>query len=205
MRRLFIILALLASVGCQSTPAPSATSTPVAKDSPSGESTPDSQAVVDEDTVRLRKTTIKTRRGQKWEMEAEEVDWMDDRSQAKAKVVTWWLIDENDKKWVKVDSPRADVDMDAEVVTFIGQTTATRIGFDETLHVQRLVYKGKERKFYGSGGVTWHRETVDLAAQTLTATAELDRVQLKGKVKGKTTGGFKGFEEPRKADSTGEN
>lgn len=201
MPRILTILLLLSLAGCQSQPAPSVTATPGGTATP-GEATPSPKGG---DTVRLRKTTIKTRKGQKWEMEAEEVDWMDDRSSAKAKVVTWWLIDEQDKKWVKVESPRADIDMDAEVVTFIGQTVATRLDYDETLQVQHLVYKGKERKFYGSGGVTWHRETIDLVADTLTATSELDKVQLKGNVKGKMTGGFKGFDQPRKAESSGEN
>lgn len=146
-----------------------------------------------EDTVRLDRTTIKFRQGQKWELKADNVDWFDDRSKAKAKTVTWWLLDEADKKWVRVDAPAADVQMDDEVITFIGETVATRLGFPETLKVQHLVYKGKDKKFYGSGGVEWVRANVVLTGETLTATAELDKVQLKGKVRGKSEGGLKGF------------
>lgn len=150
--------------------------------------------------MRLKKTTIKTRQGQKWELEADEVDWTDSNSLAKARVVNWWLIDKNEKRWVKVVSPQANIDMDREIVTFTGETVATRIGFPESLKVQKLVYKGKERKFYGSGGVTWRRATADLSGDTLTATAELDKVLLKGNVKGKIKGGFKDLKDPKKAD-----
>lgn len=200
MRRILLI-ALIALAGCQSSPGPAPSPTPGGVSaSPSG-----APAQVGKDTIRLRKTTIKTRQGQKWEMEAEEVDWMDDRSRALAQEVDWWLIDEHDKRWVKVESPHADVDMDNEIVTFTGETVARRLGFDETLKVQHLVYKGKERMFYGSEGVEWQRGTVRLTGETLTATSTLDKVQLKGDVRGKSKGGFKGLLKPRKAESPSEN
>jgi LPS export ABC transporter protein LptC len=203
MRRVLVSLIAVALFGCQSGPDPLASptaGTPTASPDSSTAAESPRAGNVDEDTIRLHKTTIKTRQGQKWELQADEVEWMDDRSKANAKTVTWWLVDEDDKKWVKVVSPEADVDMDNEVVTFIGKTVASRLGFDETLEVQHLVYKGKERKFYGSGGVEWHRGTVELKGETLTATSQLDRVQLKGKVRGKSKGGFKGLKEPRKAE-----
>lgn len=195
----FLALVLVwGASGCSSTPDPSPSSTPAPTPdfvSPTPESTD-----LPSDTVRLRKTTIKTRQGQKWEMEADEVDWMDDRARAKARAVTWWLVDKDDKKWVKVVSPEADIDMEGEVVTFTGETVATRLGFPESLKVKKLVYKGKDRKFYGSGGVLWQRANIELTGETLTATAELDKVQLKGRVKGKSIGGFEGLKEPQKAD-----
>lgn len=205
MRPLFLLLIAVLLIGCQrsdpskGSPKASASPSPAASSSPLKGMT--------EDTVRLAKTTIKFRQGQKWELEADDVDWYDDRSNAKANNVTWWLLDENDKKWVRVDAPKADVQMDTEVITFVGQTVATRLGFPETLKVQHLVYKGKDRKFYGSGGVIWNRANIQLTGETLTATAELDKVQLKGRVKGKSEGGLKGlnFSEPRKAKSSGEN
>lgn len=203
--RFFLILTILLSlVGCQSSEEPHAT--PSASASPGSKSTPKADGTpIADDTVRLRKTTIKTKQGQKWEMEASQIDWHDNRAFGEAKEVTWWLLDENDKKWVRVDSPRADVDRTNEIVTFIGETVAHRLDFDEDLKVQHLVYKGKERMFYGSQGVEWRRGTVELTGETLTATSELDKVQLKGSVKGKTKGGFKGLKEPRKADSSREN
>lgn len=202
MRIILIILSiLLFLVGCSSEdpqPSPSPTGGTA---TPGGVSaSPAEDSNVGEDTVRLKKTTIKTRQGQKWELEAEKVDWEDDRSRALATDVDWWLIDEDGKKWVKVESPGADIDMDEEVVVFTGETVATRLGFPESLRVQKLVYKGKERKFYGFGGVLWTRDTVELWGETLTATAELDKVLLQGGVKGKTQGGLKGLKEPRKAD-----
>ena len=187
-----------AAVGCSSTPDPSPTSSP--KATPDVMTPTPASTDLPSDTVRLRKTTIKTRQGQKWEMEADEVDWMDDRARAKARDVTWWLVDQDNKKWVKVVSPEADIDMEGEVVTFIGETVATRLGFPESLKVKKLVYKGKDRKFYGSGGVLWQRANIELTGETLTATAELDKVQLKGQVKGKSIGGFEGLKEPQKAD-----
>lgn len=198
MRRLLTTLILLFLCGCQSADTPQDTPSPGGTASPAVGQT--SAPKVDEDTVRLKKTTIKTRKGQKWELEAEEIDWTDSRSFAKARAVNWWLVDENDKRWVKVVSPRADVDMDNEIVTFIGETVATRIGFPESLKVNKLVYKGKDRKFYGSQGVTWRRATADLRGDTLTATAELDRVLVKGRVKGKIKGGFDGLKDPKKVD-----
>lgn len=202
MRFLVILAILLFLTGCRSAEDPS--QSPTAKASPGGVPSADGTPL-SENTVRLSKTTLKTKQGQKWEMEAEQIDWHDDRSFGEARVVTWWLLDENDKKWVRVDSPRADIDRTKEVVTFIGETVATRLDFDEDLKVQHLVYKGKERMFYGSEGVEWRRGTIELTGETLTATSELDKVQLKGNVKGKTKGGFQGLKEPRKADSSGEN
>lgn len=198
----FSIAVLL--VGCRSEPAPSASPTPAGGTATLSPSPAVSAAPSGDKTVRLQKSTIKTKQGQKWEMEAEEVDWMDDRSKAKAKDVDWWLVDDEGKRWVLVESPVADIDLDSEIVIFEGETVAKRLGFDENLKVQRLVYKGKERMFYGSEGVEWHRGTVMLAGETLKATSTLSQVQLKGKVRGKSEGGFKDLSEPRKAESSRE-
>lgn len=207
MRGLCFFFALTLVVGCHSPSTPSVDSTPeggtaTLSPSPAVSSTPSASPA--EKTVRLQKSTIKTKQGQKWEMEAEEVDWMDDRSRAKAKDVDWWLIDEEGKRWVQVESPVADIDLDAEIVIFEGETVAKRLGFDENLKVQRLVYKGKERMFYGSEGVEWHRGTIMLSGETLKATSTLSQVQLKGKVRGKSEGGFEDLSEPRKAESSSE-
>lgn len=197
---LLLSLALLFLSGCESELDPVGAS-PSPQTSPGGGTATPSPSPGDQgDNIRLQKTTIKTRQGQKWEMEAESVDWMDGRSQAKATNVDWWLVDAKGKRWVKVESPTADVDMDREVVTFEGETVATRLGFPESLKVKKLVYKGKDRKFYGSGGVLWKRANVELSGETLTATAELDKVQLKGKVKGKSRGGLEGLKLSEDAD-----
>jgi LPS export ABC transporter protein LptC len=140
--------------------------------------------------VRLQKTVIKTKQGQRWELEADEVDWMDNNSQAKAQQVTWFLLGPQGERTVKVESPGADVDMNAEIVTFTGEVVARRLDSPESLVVQHLVYNGKERLFHGSEGVLWKKTGIELAGLTLTATAELDKVQLKGRVKGKTEGGL---------------
>jgi LPS export ABC transporter protein LptC len=140
--------------------------------------------------VRLQKTVIKTKQGQRWEMEADQVDWMDNNSQAKAQQVTWFLLNPQGQRTVKVKSPGADVDMKAQIVTFTGNVVAQKMNSEESLVVQRLVYNGKEKIFHGSEGVLWKRKGFELAGQTLTATAELDKVQLKGRVKGKTEGGL---------------
>ena len=197
----FVSLLLLA--GCHSEPdSPEYSATPAGEASPEASATPSvtETPAEEDDTVTLKKTTIKTREGQKWELEAGQVDWSDSHSQAKATGVSWWLLDKDDKRWVKVESPEADIDMDHEIVTFEGKTVATRLGFPETLVVQHLVYKGKDRKFYGSGGVVWKRANLELSGETLTATSQLDKVQLKGKVKGKSKGGFEWFDELQKSE-----
>lgn len=146
-------------------------------------------AKVDSETpVRVQKSTIRTKQGQRWELEADEVDWMDSRQFAKAYVVTWFLVDEDGEKTVRVDAPAADVDMEGQVVTFIGQVLASRLDSEETLTVEHLIYNGEERMFYGSEGVVWKRDNLTLNGQTLTATAELDKVQLKGQVQGRSRG-----------------
>lgn len=180
-----------------------ADATPGVSSSPGAVSTPTATATPregSEEPVEVRKFTIETKSGQKWQMESEQGTWLDDRSVAKVKEVTWYLLDEQDVRTVKVEAPEAEVEMDKDLVTFYGETVATRLGFDETLKVQHLVYKGKERKFYGSEGVVWQRETGELSGETLTATAELDKVQLKGRVKGKTVGGLPGLGLKSKAD-----
>jgi LPS export ABC transporter protein LptC len=209
LRNIFVLLTALVLCACQGgPPTPGSTVTPQGGTAsphpdghPGGTRLPAASATPDNgDAVRLHKTTIKTRQGQKWELEAGEVDWFDERSKAKAKEVVWWLLDEDDKRWVKVESPKADIDMDHEVVTFVGKTVATRLGFPESLEVQHLVYKGKDRKFYGSGGVVWKRANLELTGEALTATSQLDKVQLKGDVQGKSKGGFEWFDELRQSE-----
>lgn len=186
-----ILIASLSWLGCstpgdnivglvKTTPGPSA---PGGKPKPTA--TPG-----EEQPIRLEKTTIKTKKGQRWELEAETVDWKNDNSQADAETVTWYLLDPKGERTVKVDSKGADVDMQSELVEFTGEVVAQRLGSEEQLVVQRLLYNGKKRMFYGSEGVLWKRKGIELAGQTLTANAELDKVQLRGRVKGKTEGGF---------------
>lgn len=186
-----MIMGLLLVAGC-TTPGsdsngdePTATPTPdVTASSPA----PGSSASPNDEPVRLEKTVIKTKQGQRWEMEADSVDWMDNTSKAKAEVVTWFLLDPKGKRTVQVDSKGADVDMKAEIVVFTGEVQARRLDSKESLDVQHLVYNGKKRTFHGSEGVLWKREGMELSGETLTATAELDKVQLKGRVRGKSDG-----------------
>lgn len=188
------VASLLLGAGC-STPgddlvgkaAASATPQRVAASTPSPQATPEGEGK----PVKLQQTVIKTKQGQKWELQADTVDWMDNKSQAKAEEVTWFLLNPKGQREIKVVSVGADVDMDAETVVFSGEVVARRMDdSNESLVVQRLIYDGKERMFHGSDGVLWKRKGFELAGQTLTATSELDKVQLKGRVKGKTEGGL---------------
>ncbi len=149
---------------------------------------PVASASPSEKPVRLEKTTIRTKQGQRWEMEADTVDWMDNAAKAKAQVVTWFLLNPEGERTVRVDSAGADVDMNTEVVVFTGEVNARRLDSKESLEVNHLVYEGKKRIFHGSEGVLWKREGIELSGEKLTATAELDKVQLKGKVRGKSDG-----------------
>jgi LPS export ABC transporter protein LptC len=195
MRRTLIAMAIggLSWLGC-STPGdgvvPLVKGTPralaVASPGVPGSPTP----AAEQEPVRLEKTVIKTKQGQRWELQADEVDWMNDNSQAKAQEVTWFLLNPQGQRTVRVESSGADVDMNSELVTFTGEVVARRLDSEESLVVQRLIYNGKSRIFSGSEGVLWKRQGIELAGQTLTATAELDKVQLKGRVKGKTEGGL---------------
>lgn len=196
LRAAIAIAIVLGSLGCLGCSTPGDDITPLAI-IPSGSPSPRAPqgkppaSNKEEEPVRLEKTVIKTKQGQRWEMQADEVDWADNRSQAKAQEVTWFLLDPEGQRTVKVESPGADVDMEAEQVTFTGEVVAQRLdNFEESLVVQHLIYDGKERLFHGSDGVLWKRKGIELAGETLTATAELDKVQLKGRVKGKTEGGL---------------
>lgn len=175
------------------TPGPAAVPTPKASPTPR-ENKP----------VRLEKTVIKTKQGQRWELEAEKVDWLDNNQQAKAEDVTWFLLNPQGQRTVKVESPGADVDLQAEMVTFTGEVVARRTDSSaESLLVNHLIYNGKEKVFHGSEGVLWKRSGFELAGQTLTANAELDKVQLKGRVKGKTEGGLLKMEDSDKPSEEG--
>lgn len=197
MRRAAIAIAIaigsLCSLGCST---PGDDITPLTVRPPDGLATPGTPdrsptPAGEEEPVRLEKTVIKTKQGQRWELQANEVDWLDNNSQAKAQEVTWFLLNPEGQRMVKVESPGADVDMEAELVTFTGEVVAKRLdSSEESLVVQHLIYNGKERIFHGSDGVLWKRKGIQLAGQTLTANADLDKVQLKGRVKGKTEGGL---------------
>lgn len=114
--------------------------------------------------------------------------------------MTWYLLDPKGDRTVKVVSDGADLDMDDDEVTFQGEVVARRLGSEETLTVQHLIYTGKDRLFHGSEGVLWKRKGIELAGETLTATAELDKVQLKGRVKGKSEGGQLKLDDPAESD-----
>ncbi len=193
--RSFLLIALLSLFlgACSSNP--EVVETVSVQDEPQQVASSDDRAsdggrpqVDNETPVRVQKSTIRTRQGQRWELEADEIDWMDSRQFAKAYDVTWYLVDEDGEKTVRVDAPAADVDMEGQVVTFIGQVLASRLDSEETLTVEHLIYNGEDRMFYGSQGVVWKREGLTLNGQTLTATAELDKVQLKGQVQGQSRG-----------------
>lgn len=188
MLRAVIAMAIVSLlwVGC-STPGGDVVQTPSESSTPTGAV---ASASPEEKPVRLEKTIIKTKQGQRWELEADVVDWMDDNAQAKAQEVTWFLLDDEGARTVRVESLGADVDLNAELVVFTGEVVAQRLGSEESLVVAHLIYNGKERLFHGSDGVLWKRKGFELAGETLTANAELDKVQLKGRVKGKTEGGL---------------
>lgn len=150
--------------------------------------------------VNVRSFTIKTRDGQRWELESEEGEWLEGRSRAHLTNVVWYLRNEEDERTIKVVAPEAEAETDKKIVTFVGETVVTRLGLGETLLVNHLIYNGNEQMFYGSQGVIYRRPTGELFGETLTATAELDKVQLKGRVQGKTLGGLSDLGLTSKAD-----
>lgn len=138
--------------------------------------------------VRLEKTILESKQGQKWQLEAERLDWSNASEKAKAHEVTWYLLALDGKKSIKVEAKGAEIDLNAQLVSFSGSVLAKRLGSNETFIVQRLVYDGKKRLFKGSQGVRWKRQGLELAGEELTADAELSKVQLKGAVKGQSIG-----------------
>ncbi len=165
----------------------SSTATPSSDASPSPDGEASAQSA-SERQVRVQGSTITTRKGQPWKLEAEEVDWLDSSKAADARNVTWYLLDPDGEPFVKVEALQAEVDVDAELVTFVGEVNASRLDSDEELTVQRLLFDGQARQFFGSEGVVWNRPGYELRGDTLTASAQLDKVQLKGNVEGRFVG-----------------
>lgn len=138
--------------------------------------------------IRLEKTFLETKQGQRWQLEADRLDWSDANSRARAYEVTWYLLDATGKRNIVVKSAGADIDMEGQVVTFDGKVVAQRLHSQESLVAQHLVYRGKEKRFYGSQGVVWKRQGIDIRGQSLIANAALDKVRLQGGIRGESRG-----------------
>ncbi len=134
----------------------------------------------------MGKTTLRTKKGQLWELDASRVDWYEGRRKARAYDVDWDLLDEKRRPAVNVKAPEADIDMETEQVEFVGQTVATRTAVGDLLKVNRLIWDGQARMFYGSKGVRWIKGVSTVVGNQATATAELDKVKLEGNVRART-------------------
>lgn len=183
--RAFWLLILMTLVSCQTPGPPEGQATTAV--GPTGTPTPAAtRASRDDDLVKLGKTTIRTKQGELWKMDAQRVDWRDQRRKARAYEVEWFLLDAQEKPTVRVESPEADVDLDTERVEFLGETVATRLRDQDILKVQHLVWEGRQKKFYGSEGVRWIRGVTQLRGDNMVATSQLENVELEGNVRGTT-------------------
>ena len=182
MRLVFLCWLCLWLIGCASEPTPAPPEQASASPTPEAASpTPD----VNKD-INLAKTTVRTKKGERWALDATKIDWFEGRRKAKAYNVDWDLLDEKEQPAVNVKAPSAEFDLETETVEFFGQTVATRLERGDLLKVNHLLWDGKKKMFYGSKGVRWIKGLSTVVGDTMEATAHLEHVELEGNVRART-------------------
>ncbi len=131
----------------------------------------------------LGKVTVKNFSHPPWRLEARRVDWQG-KGKGVAVGVVWHLLSDSGKEGVRVTSSNAKFDLESGIVVFRDKVKAVRDISGDRLTVNRLVWKGKEGKFYGSYGVRWTRGGYSLRADNVVADGRLRHVVLTGKVYG---------------------
>lgn len=156
------------------TPSPeSSPSPPAASSSPSGQATPSG----------IKTATLQSSRGLPWQLVADQVEWSDPTRKAKALKVQFTLWNKAKTKSTLVAAAGANVDIDSERVEFQGRVTAHN-SEGESLTVNRLIWDGKERKFFGHDGVRLERNGAVVEGESLEASPDLRKFEISGGVRG---------------------
>lgn len=157
-------------------PAPvSATPSPASSPSPTSQETPRQSG--------LKSATLQSSKGLPWQLVADQVEWNDPTRRATALKVEFTLWDKEKVNKTFVAAAGANVDVDAERVEFQGRVTA-RGSEGESLTVNRLVWDGKERKFFGDKGVRVERHGSVVEGERLIASPDLRHFEILGGVRG---------------------
>ncbi len=183
---------LAITVGCGSGSGPGGKATPtatlatapaVSTSPPPGEGSSPSNTAPPNHRSGLKSATLQSSRGLPWQLVAEEVEWNDPTRRARALKVEFTLWDMGKQKKTLVAASGADVDVDSERVEFQGRVTA--IGPEgESLTVNRLVWDGKERQFFGDRGVRVERAGSVVEGERLIASPDLRHFEIVGGVRG---------------------
>lgn len=164
------------------TPAPaSASATPSPESPPSTSASPTSQTTPRQSG--LKSATLQSSKGLPWQLVADQVEWNDPTRRAQAVKVEFTLWDKEKVNKTFVAAAGANVDVDAERVEFQGRVTA-RGAEGESLTVNRLVWDGKERKFFGDKGVRVERDGSVVEGERLVASPDLRHFEILGGVRG---------------------
>lgn len=131
----------------------------------------------------LKSATLQSSRGLPWQLVAEQVEWNDPTRRARALKVEFTLWDAGRQKKTRVTASGADVDVDSERVEFQGRVTASGPE-GESLTVNRLVWDGKERQFFGDRGVRVERAGSVVEGERLIASPDLRHFEILGGVRG---------------------
>lgn len=189
MAGILLIGSLLVGCGAgsgdgESTPTPtpasaSATPSPESSPSPSASPSPTSQTT----PSGLKSATLQSSRGLPWQLVADQVEWSDPTRKATALKVKFTLWNKAKTKSTLVAAAGANVDVDSERVEFQGRVTAHN-SEGESLTVNRLVWDGKERKFFGHDGVRLERNGAVVEGESLEASPDLRKFEISGGVRG---------------------
>ena len=163
-------------------PAPVSATPSAASASPSATSSPTSQTTAPEHSG-LKTATLQSSKGLPWELVADQVEWNDPTRRAKALKVQFTLWDKAKEKKTLVAAAGANVDVESERIEFQGRVTA-RGAEGEALTVNRLVWDGKQRKFFGDKGVRVERDGSVVEGERLVASPDLRHFEILGGVRG---------------------
>lgn len=190
IRRVLASMTLVVALGCGGapTPTPAPSASPAAAASataPVADASP--QASPSAPQPMLEKSTIQSRGENPWRLDAEKIQYDDEKKTARVGTLTWTLLDKEGKTLVQVEGNGAEVDLEGEKVAFEGPVVA-RGPRGEVLHVTDLLWDGKNRQFRGTEGVRMEREGTVLTGMKLTASPDLKRLQVEGNVKVRLAG-----------------
>jgi len=117
-----------------------------------------------------------------WKIGARSLEVNKKTNKGRAEHVTWELMDEKERAYVKAEAPAAEIDMKTKSVDFIGPVTA-RGKKDESARINKLYFDGPKNRFYGTKGVHIKKGESELTGSEMEIDPESRNFEIKGGVK----------------------
>lgn len=180
-RSLALIVGLgLIWAGCgEAPPTPTATPSPILSATPSPQENPPGAPGAQQGVESM---TISAKGQSPWSLKAERIQYDDNTRQARARKVTWTLLDEKDRALLEVWGEAAVVNTETQGLSFEGPVHA-KGSKGEEITCKKLLWDSQARKLRGSQGVEVRRQGTVMTGERLTASPDLKQVEVEGNVR----------------------